>query len=157
MSGMELTQALEVLTGIAQVLDRLGIGGLAMLVLSGPALVVLAVLFLEYHRAVKQRGENAELLSAMREENARSRESAAAQLEAYRADTQQLVRDLGANQRATDQYYKDNVELAKNYKRLAEGLQDVVVGNTRALERLIVMLEGRNSAVSPKGWADGQA
>lgn len=156
MSGIEITQALEVLTGIAQMLDRLGMGGLIMLVLSGPALVVLAVLFLEYHRSVKRGGENAELLSAMRDENSRSRESAVAQLEAYRADTQQLVRDLGANQRATDQYYKDNVELAKNYKRLAEGLQDVVVCNTRALERLIVMLEGRNGATM-KGWTNGQA
>ncbi|SBV99107.1 conserved hypothetical protein [uncultured delta proteobacterium] len=154
MNGIEITQALEILTGIVQVLDKLGIGGLVLLVLSGPALVVLAVLVIEYHRSVKQRAENAAMLAAMREENARSRDNAAAQLEAYRADTQQLVRDLGANQRATDQYYKDNVELAKNYKRLAEGLQDVVVGNTRALERLIVMLEGRNSA--GKGWANGQ-
>lgn len=156
MSGIEVAQALEILTGILQMLDKLGIGGLILLVLSGPALVVLAVLFIEYHRSVRQRGENAELLAAMREESARSRDGAAMQLEAYRADTQQLVRDLGANQRATDQYYKDNVELAKNYKRLAEGLQSVVVGNTRALERLIVMLEGRNSAVM-KGWPDGEA
>ena len=155
MNGIEITQALEILTSIVQVLDRLGIGGLVLLVLSGPALVVLAVLFIEYHRSVKQRAENAAMLAAMREENVRARDSAASQLEAYRADTQQLVRDLGANQRATDQYYKDNVELAKNYKRLAEGLQDVVVGNTRALERLIVMLEGRNSV--GKGWTNGQA
>lgn len=156
MSGIEVTQALEVLTGIAQMLDRLGIGGLIMLVLSGPAFVVLAVLFLEYHRSIKRSGENAELLAAMRDENSRSRDVAAAQLEAYRADTQQLVRDLGANQRATDQYYKDNVDLARNYKRLAEGLQDVVVGNTRALERLIVMLEGRNS-LPVAGWTNGSA
>ncbi len=153
MNGIEITQALEILTGIVQVMDRLGIGGMALLALSGPALVVLAVLVIEYHRGLKQRAENAALLAAMREENARSREGAAAQLEAYRADTQQLVRDLGANQRATDQYYKDNVALAQNYKRLAEGLQDVVVGNTRALERLIVMLEGRNSAGA--GWLNG--
>ncbi|MCC8194341.1 MAG: hypothetical protein LIP28_06825 [Deltaproteobacteria bacterium] len=152
MSGLEVTQVLEIMAGVVQVLDRLGVGGLILLVLSGPALVVLAVLFIEYHRSVKQRGENATMLAAMREENARSRDGAAAQLEAYRADTQQLVRDLGANQRATDQYYKDNVELAKNYRRLAEVLQDVVVGNTRALERLIVMLEGRNSV---GGWSNG--
>lgn len=156
MNGIEITQAVEILTGLLQLLDTLGIGGVALLVLSGPALVVLAVLVIEYHRSVRQRGENAEMLAAMREENARSRDGAAGQLEAYRADTQQLVRDLGANQRTTDQYYKDNVELAKNYKRLAEGLQSVVVGNTRALERLIVMLEGRNSAAM-KGWTDGEA
>ena len=154
MSGVEITQALEMLTSIIQVLDTVGVGGLVLLVLSCPALVVLAVLIIEYHRSVKQRVENAEMLAAMRDENARSRDSAAVQLEAYRADTHQLVRDLGANQRATDQYYKDNVELARNYNHLAEGLQDVVVGNTRALERLIVMLEGRNLV---SGWCNGQA
>ena len=155
MSGIEITQALEILTNILHVLDKLGVGGLIALVLSGPAVVVLAVLVIEYHRNVKLRGENAEMLAAMREESLRSRESAFVQLEAYRADTQQLVRDLGANQRATDQYYKDNVELSRDYRQLAEGLQDVVVGNTRALERLIVMLEGRNSVGT--GWLNGQA
>lgn len=145
MNPAELTQALEVLTGIVHILDRLGISGLILLALSGPAIVILAVLGIEYHRSIRQRDENAGLLAAMREENARSRDSAAAQLEAYRSDTRHLVHELGANQAATDQYYKDNVELVRGYKLVAEGLQDVVVGNTRALERLIVMLEGRSS------------
>lgn len=146
MNPAEITQALEVLSGIVQILDRLGISGLILLALSGPAIVILAVLGIEYHRSTRQRAENAELLAAMREENARSRDASATQLEAYRSDTQHLVRELGANQTATDQYYKDNVDLVRGYKIVAEGLQDVVVGNTRALERLIVMLEGRTSA-----------
>lgn len=145
MNPVEITQALEMLSGIVHILDKLGISGLVLLALSGPALVILAVLGIEYHRSIRQRAENAELLNAMREENMKSRDAAATQLEAYRADTQHFVRELGDNQRATDRYYKDNVDLARGYKLLAEGLQDVVMGNTRALERLIVMLEGRNS------------
>lgn len=151
MNPMEITQVLEIVAQAASLLERLGVTGIVMLALSGPALVVLAVLVIEYHRSSRHRAENAELLAAMREENARSREGAALQLEAYRADTQHLVRELGANQSATDKYYKDNVELVRGYRLLAEGLQDVVVGNTRALERLIVMLEGRNSAYPRNG------
>lgn len=165
MNPAEIVQSLEALTGIAQIIDRLGIPGLVLLALSGPAIVVLAILFLEYHRSIKQRAENAELLAAMREENERARESAAGQLEAYRTDTQSVLRalgekhekqleayrtdtqrllhDLGENQRATDQYYKDNVELVKRYESIAKGFQDVVVSNTRAVERLNTLLEDR--------------
>ena len=143
MNPVDIAQTLEALTGLAQMLDRLGIPGLVLLALSGPAFVVLAVLFIEYQRGTKQRSENAELLAAMRDENARSRTAASLQLEAYRADTQSVLRELGANQDKTDRYYRDNVELVKKYEHIAKNLQDVVVSNTVVMTRLTTILEER--------------
>ena len=138
----ELPQILEALTGILQIVDRLGVSGLVLLALSGPALVVLAILVIEYNRSNRMREENAALVAAMREENAAARQEMAGQLEAYRQDTQKLLRDLGANQQATDQYYRDNVELVKSYELVSRNLQDVVISNTRVLSRLETLLEG---------------
>lgn len=135
MNPAEVAKAVDALTEIANVLDRLGIPGLVFLVLSGPALVLVAILAIEYHRSRKAQ----DMVETMRTETR-------AMLETYRADTQNILRELGANQDQTDQYYRDNVVLVQQYERVAKGLQDVVVGNTRAMERLITMLEERRKS-----------
>ena len=134
MTSAEIATTLEALAGIAQVLERLGIPGLIGLALSGPALVLIAVLVIEFYRSRKMH----ELVESMRIESR-------ATLEAYRADTQSILRELGSNQSQTDRYYRDNVELVKGYELVAVNLQDVVVSNTRAMERLITILEERRS------------
>ena len=134
MTSAEIATTLEALSGIAQVLERLGIPGLVGLALSGPALVLIAVLVIEFCRSRKMH----ELVESMRAESKKT-------LEAYRTDTQSILRELGANQSQTDRYYRDNVELVKGYELVAVNLQDVVVSNTRAMERLITILEERRS------------
>ena len=134
MTAAEVATTLEALTGIAQVLERLGISGLIALALSGPVLVLIAVLLIEYHRSRKMQ----EMVEGMRIESR-------AMLETYRADTQAVLRELGANQGRTDGYYRDNVELVKGYELVADNLQSVVVCNTRAMERLITILEERRN------------
>lgn len=141
MSPAEIATTLEALTGIAQILERLGISGLIALALSGPVLVLIAVLIIEYHRSRKTQELMTMSVESMRSENR-------ATLETYRADTQNLLRELGANQRQTDTYYRDNVELVRGYELVASNLQDVVVSNTRAMERLITILEERRSNLS---------
>ena len=141
MTPAEIATTLEALTGIAQILERLGISGLIALALSGPVLVLIAVLIIEYHRSRKTQELMTMSVESMRSENR-------ATLETYRADTQYLLRELGANQRQTDTYYRDNVELVRGYELVASNLQDVVVSNTRAMERLITILEERRSNLS---------
>ena len=132
MNPADIASTIEALTGIAHVLEKLGMSGLITLALSGPALVLVAILIIEYHR--NRQSQN--MVEMMRAETR-------AMLETYRADTQSILRELGANQDQTDQYYRDNVVLVQQYERMAKGLQDVVVSNTRAVERLITMVEER--------------
>jgi hypothetical protein len=64
-------------------------------------------------------------------------------LEAYRVDTQSVCRELGKEHAEAVRFYTDNVELVRSYERLADSLQTVVIGNTRAVERLVTIVEER--------------
>lgn len=132
MNPADLTQTLEALAAFAKVIDALGIPGIIALIVSGPLLMLCSLYLIEY----KRNYNTTEMVGGIREETRNM-------LEAYRKDTQQILRELGTNQGKTDTYYRDNVELVKRYERIAECLQDVVVSNTRATERLVTMLEER--------------
>jgi hypothetical protein len=126
---MRLITALETVAGVLQ---RIGPGGVVMLTLAGPAVVLLAVLGIDYLRG----RQIARINEEMRAENRKT-------LEAYRRDTQSVLRELGGNQAQVIQFYRDNVELVKRYESLAGDLVAVVTCNTRALERLSVIIEAR--------------
>lgn len=132
MNPAELSRLAESLMDIASLFERLGLPGFVLLVLAGPALVLCVIVFVEYHRSRR----NQEMADSARTEGR-------AMLETYRADTQQILRELGAGIDQTARFYRENVELAKQYERIAKGLQDVVVSNTRAMERLITMIESQ--------------
>ena len=70
---------------IAAVLSGLGVPGLLALALSGPALVIVAMLYFEHLRT--KRSEQAQQM--YREETSRI-------LEAYRVDTQKVLRDVAS-------------------------------------------------------------
>ncbi|MDL2207616.1 hypothetical protein LJB82_02720 [Desulfovibrio sp. OttesenSCG-928-M16] len=139
MNSIQLTQLADALTEIALVLERLGIPGLAALVLTGPAVVLCAVLAIDYLRGKRMQ----DMVELLRAENALAREQASWLMETYREDMSRSIQDLGSNQDQTDQYYRDNVELVKGFNRMAGRYQDIVVSNTRATERLITILETR--------------
>lgn len=132
MNGVDMAQLVDALTKIASVLNSLGVPGLVALAFAGPAAVLCVILAIDYHRSRKTQ----ELLEMFRAETR-------SLLEIYRGDSSSLVRELGNYQRETAQYYRDNVELVKQYERVAANLQDVVVMNTRTMERLVTMLENR--------------
>lgn len=133
MTGPETARLLEAVTAIAEILERVGVPGLVGLILLGPGLVLCAIIMVEYHRSRRIQ----ELVETARAEGR-------AVLEIYRADTRQVLRELGEGIQQNMRFYRDNVELVKQYDFLAKNLQDVVVSNTRATERLIVMLEERS-------------
>jgi hypothetical protein len=136
MNAAEIAQTLEVLGTLATVVDGLGIPGIVLLMLAGPLLMLCALYLLEYKR---NKSTNAMITDI--------RADFQTALETYRADTQKISRELGTNQSRTDRYYRDNVELVKQYERIAKNLQDVVVSNTMAVTRLNTMLEDRRKMV----------
>lgn len=132
MDPSQITRLIDSLEVVANVLQKIGPGGVVLLVLAGPALVVIAIMFIEFLRG---RMINS-MVEMLRAENRTT-------LAAYQRDTQKLLRELGGNQSATDQYYRDNVELVKQYNRHADGLVDVITSNTRALEQLGTIIRTR--------------
>lgn len=133
MSTFETTRLVEALTALAGMLEQIGLPGLVALLLLGPGLVLCTIMMVEYHRGRRIH----ELMEAARSE-------ARGVLEIYRADTRQILHELGEGIQQNVRFYRDNVELVRQYDFLAKNLQDVVVSNTRATERLIVMLEERS-------------
>ena len=100
-----------------------------------PALVI-AVVFILDHR----HGKRTEML-----------------LEAYRQDTQNvlravsekheaILRDMSEKHEETAEFYRKNVTLVKNYEKMNDILQTLVVNNTRVMERLTVVIETRSKA-----------
>lgn len=132
MDPSQITRLIDSLEVVANVLQKIGPGGVVLLVLAGPALVIVAILFIEFLRG---RVVGA-MVEAMRAENRKV-------LASYQKDTQTLLRELGGNQAQTDQYYRDNVELVRQYNRHADGLVDVITSNTRALEQLGTIIKTR--------------
>ncbi len=155
-NAAEIAEMVEALTAIAQVLDRLGIPGVISLIIGGPLITLFAILTIEYQRGRKMH----ELIENIRSEARRadqtyrsemralaetSRAESRTLMETYRSDMSRITRELGQNQTQTDHYYRDSVELVRQYERVAKGMQDVIIANTRAMERLITMLETRRN------------
>lgn len=130
MTGADMAHLAESLAKIAYVLNGLGIPGLAALAFAGPASVLCVILAIDYHRNRKMQ----EAVEAMRAETR-------VVLESYRADTQRLAREFTAGIARTEKFYRDNVELVKQCSRMAEGYQDVIVSNTRAVEQLVTYIK----------------
>ena len=130
MNAAEITQMITALTEIASILDRLGVPGLIAILLAGPAAVLVTILILDHLR-----GKRLETL------NEQHREENRLLIEQYRADTQKILLDYGIKHTEALQFYKDNVELVKQYKRIADGFQDVVVTNTGMMARVAGLTE----------------
>lgn len=132
MNPNEIETLLSAVQTIATILSGFGVPGLLAVALSGPALVIIAVLVMTH-------------ISTTRMEKAQQlfREDMYAMLEAYRTDTLNIVREIGKEHAEAVRFYNDNVELVKDYERIADALQTIIVNNTRATERLITIIEAR--------------
>lgn len=128
----QIMQLISALTTVADVLGRIGPGGVIVLLVGGPAVVLLAVLVIDFLRGRQMLS----MVETMRAENRKV-------MDGYRRETQMLLRELGGNQAQTDQYYRDNIVLVQQYERLASDLVAVVTCNTKASERLCVMIEAQ--------------
>ena len=133
--GTEVNAAISAALPLIESLFALGLPGIILMLAAIPALVV-AVVFILDHR----HGKRTEML-----------------LEAYRQDTQNvlravsekheaILRDMSEKHEETAEFYRKNVTLVKNYEKMNDILQTLVVNNTRVMERLTVVIETRSKA-----------
>ncbi len=156
MNPADLANLVQALSTIAGVLQQLGVPGLVALVLAAPAAVLITVLVLNH----LQERKTATMLEVYRQDMTKlveeSRVEAMKQLEVYRADTQSILRTLGKEHSETAQFYRDNVELVKNYERIADDLSDLVSTNVQVLERLAGKIENNMYCPVARERARGQ-
>ena len=136
MTPSELEALVQPVQAIAAVLTQLGVPGLLGLALAGPALIILAMLYFEHLRATRQEQAQAAYRDAVEKV-----------LETYRSDTLNMLREVAKEHSEAVRFYNDNVELVQDYERMAEALQTIIVNNTRALERLVTIIETRERHV----------
>lgn len=105
----------QTLSSALKILEVLGPEGLFALVLAPGTLFSLVVLILYY--VGERRSTRA--------------------LEAYRADMADALKQYAAHQAETRQMYENNAELVRNWNRIADALQTVVVTNTEAMTRVV--------------------
>lgn len=143
MNPYDIQSLINAVQAIATVLSGLGVPGLVALALAAPAMVLVTVLILDHIRATRMEA----MIQVLRKDTdkilASYRENTGRQLEAYRVDTQMVCRELGKQHAEAVRFYNDNVELVRDYERMADSLHAIVINNTRAVERLAVIVEER--------------
>ena len=120
--GNEVNAAISAALPLIQSLFALGLPGILLMLAAIPALVI-AVVFILDHR----HGKRIEMV-----------------LEAYRKDTQDVLRAVSEKHEETAEFYRKNVTLVRNYERMNDTLQALVVNNTRAMEHLSTIIETRS-------------
>lgn len=152
----QIPQLIEALASIAGILERLGVPGLFSLLFLIAAMPVVTLMVLNH--------ANAKNLVSMHEQARKDTQAVVQQLrsdmsnalETYRSDTLDIVKELGKNQMATAQFYKDNVELVKNYQRIANDLSDLIVSNVSVLQRLAGLIENNMQCPAVREAAHGK-
>ncbi|OLA87391.1 MAG: transcriptional regulator [Desulfovibrio piger] len=130
----DMSAAISAALPLLEALFSLGVPGIILMLAAIPALVI-AVVFILDHR----HGKRTEML-----------------LEAYREDTQNvlravsekneaILREMSEKHEETAEFYRKNVTLVKNYERMTDALQTLVVNNTRAVEHLSTIIETRRT------------
>ena len=125
----EVIGALETL---AAFFEKMGIPGLVMLIMLGPAMIIVALFALDY---IRQRHAKQDT-DQRRKESEEYRAQLVNMQSQHQADMQNFMRDMSAKHAEVTQFYKDNVELVKTTQRLATDMRDIITNNTRALEHL---------------------
>ncbi|WP_301188373.1 transcriptional regulator [uncultured Desulfovibrio sp.] len=125
MGASELSSVLAALEPIIEGLVALGVPGLIALLIALPTLsivVAFVAAFLLNHRHAAQMRELMEL---------------------YREDTRKTVEEVAAKHAEVVVFYRNNASLVKNYEKLLEVNQQLIVNNTRAMEHLSTIIEAR--------------
>lgn len=133
MGTSEVAALIGALEPLIRGLATVGLPGVLAIVLSGPAFLIAVVVIMSHNSAKR-----------MEKAHERFQENMNTMLEAYRADTQNILREVGDKHAEVAQFYKKNVELVKNYERMTDALQTLVVNNTRAMEHLTTIIETRH-------------
>lgn len=126
MDPQTMTALLPILEGLV----ALGVPGILLALAAIPALVIGLICWLNY----------------------RHEKQITKVLEAYRADTHQIIEvfsqkheecvsEFSAKHQQVVNYYTNNVQLVKSHEKMAEANQTLIVNNTRVMEHLCVVVE----------------
>ena len=118
----DVSAAVSAALPLIESLFALGVPGILILLASIPALAVALVFILDY------RQDTQEALQTISEKH------------------EAILREMSAKHEETAEFYRKNVTLVKNYERMNDTLQTLVVNNTRAVEHLSTIIETRNRA-----------
>lgn len=129
----DMSAAISAALPLLEALFSLGVPGILLMLASIPALVVVVVFALDY----KHGRRVSKVLEAYRED---TQESLRVMTEKFEAS----LREMNRNHEEVAEYYRRNVSLVKNYERLTDALQTLVVNNTRAVEHLSTIVETRS-------------
>ena len=131
--GNELNAALTAALPLIESLFALGVPGILLLLASIPAMAVALVFVLDYRHG--RRIER--VLSAYRQDTQEGLRTISEKHEA-------ILREVSEKHEETAEFYRKNVTLVRNYERMNDTLQTLVVNNTRAMEHLSTIIEARN-------------
>ena len=134
MNPNDLTALLTALEPVLAALAGVGLPGLLALIFSAPALLI-AIVFIQSHTSTRRMERAQEHFQTVMLE----------MVETYRKDTQGMLQEVAEKHAEVVTFYHKNVELVKNYERMTDFTQTLVVNNTRALERLTTIIESRKS------------
>lgn len=126
----QLTAMLAGLLPMLESLVALGVPGILLGMAAIPAFVIALICWLNY----------------------RHDKQTAKVLEAYRTDTHEIlqalsekheecIREFTVKHQEVVNFYTNNVALVKSHEKLTESNQTLIVNNTRAMERLCVVVE----------------
>ena len=131
----DMSAAVSAALPLLEALFSLGVPGILILLASIPALAVALVFILDYRH-----GKRIErVLAAYRQDTQEALQTISEKHEA-------ILREMSAKHEETAEFYRKNVTLVKNYERMNDTLQTLVVNNTRAVEHLSTIIETRNRA-----------
>ena len=132
MGPTEIAGAITALSPLIEMLVTMGLPGIVLLALALPVVSIVSAFLAAFaltHRHSTQMRELVEL---------------------YREDTRRMLdeeamrhAEVAARHAEVVAFYNNNTSVVKNYERLLEVNQQLLVNNTRALERLTTIIEAR--------------
>lgn len=129
----DMSAAVSAALPLLETLFSLGVPGVLLVLASIPALVIAVVFVLDYKHGKRV----ARVLEAYREDTQKSLQLITEKFEAS-------LREMNKKHEEVSEYYRKNVTLVKNYERMTDALQTLVVNNTRAVEHLSTIVETRS-------------
>ena len=129
----DMSAAVSAALPLLEALFSLGAPGILLVLASISALVVGEVFGLDY----KHGRRVARVLEVYRED---TQESLRVMTEKFESS----LREMNRKHEEVAEYYRKNVTLVKNYERMTDALQTLVVNNPRAVEHLSTIVETRS-------------
>lgn len=134
-------ESVAALTAITKMIENLGPGGFITIMFAGPVITTIVVMLL----AIANSNRQQRLLEIYREDSGKLLEQYRTHttdlVERNRERTDMILEKYEAAQTRIANFYTEQSALVKSVHQLAEGFQDIVITNTRSMERLAADIE----------------